>query len=112
MASAVETATAPAGPPHAPKDVAAEAGEAEVTLTWSAPDNDGGAAVVGYKIEQSTDFPTEEWDEAVANTGDAATQRTIRELAGRPAAEVRGARCCILYIAVYCDVRVYIAVHC
>ena len=39
----------PRGVPSAPRNLAAEPGVAEVTLTWSPPADDGGSAVTGYQ---------------------------------------------------------------
>jgi titin len=47
--------SAPVAPPTAPASVAATAQSTGATLNWVAPVDDGGAAVVGYRIEQSTD---------------------------------------------------------
>lgn len=40
--------------PEAPTDVVAEPGVEAVTLSWTAPANDGGAAVTGYVVERET----------------------------------------------------------
>jgi fibronectin type 3 domain-containing protein len=42
------------GPPGAPTNLVAVAGEAQVTLTWSEPDSDGGKPLVGYYIYRGT----------------------------------------------------------
>ena len=47
--------SAPVAPPAAPASVAAVAMATGATLNWVAPSDDGGAAIVGYRIEQSTD---------------------------------------------------------
>jgi titin len=47
--------SAPVAPPTAPVSVAAVAVATGATLNWVAPSDDGGAAIVGYRIEQSTD---------------------------------------------------------
>ena len=41
----------PRGVPSAPRNLAAEPGDAEVTLTWSPAANDGGSAVTGYQYQ-------------------------------------------------------------
>lgn len=43
------------GPATAPVGVSAAPGDARVTLTWSAPGDDGGRPVAGYAVEGSTD---------------------------------------------------------
>jgi hypothetical protein len=42
-----------AQPPGAPT-IAANAGDGAVSLSWTAPASDGGAAITGYKIERGT----------------------------------------------------------
>ncbi len=44
------TPSAPATPPGAPQSLGATAGDATVTLTWSAPSSNGGSPVTNYKI--------------------------------------------------------------
>jgi len=51
------TPTAPvsiAVPPSAPLSLAGSAGDSKVTLTWSVPTSDGGAAITVYKIYKGT----------------------------------------------------------
>lgn len=45
----------PATTPGVPQSLAPTAGNAQVALSWSAPSSDGGEAVTGYKVYQSTD---------------------------------------------------------
>jgi hypothetical protein len=53
-ASAPACATADAAvPPSAPKDPAAAAGPQRATVTWAAPDTDGGSPVTGYRVTAS-----------------------------------------------------------
>jgi fibronectin type 3 domain-containing protein len=47
--------SAPVAPPTAPASVAATASISGASLNWAVPADDGGAAIVGYRIEQSTD---------------------------------------------------------
>jgi len=47
--------SAPVAPPTAPASVAATASISGASLNWAAPADDGGASIVGYRIEQSTD---------------------------------------------------------
>jgi hypothetical protein len=55
-------------------------------LSWSAPADTGGAAIVGYRIERSTDGIT--WTRVVANTG-ATTQWNARGLVNGTAYQFR-----------------------
>jgi len=48
------TPTAPAGPPGAPQGLVATAGDATVTLTWSAPSSNGGSPITNYRIYRGT----------------------------------------------------------
>src|SRR6266550_4884401 len=42
--------SAPPSPPSAPQNLAATAGNAQVTLNWQAPASDGGSSITNYKI--------------------------------------------------------------
>src|SRR5207247_2593201 len=48
------TPPAPAGPPGAPQGLGATAGDATVTLTWSAPSSNGGSPITNYRIYRGT----------------------------------------------------------
>src|SRR5205807_332875 len=48
------TPTAPATPPGAPQGLSATAGDATVTLTWSAPSSNGGSPITNYRIYRGT----------------------------------------------------------
>jgi len=48
------TPTAPATPPDAPQGLGATAGDATVTLTWSAPSSNGGSPITNYRIYRGT----------------------------------------------------------
>src|SRR5207253_2519357 len=48
------TPTAPATPPGAPQGLVATAGDATVTLTWSAPSSNGGSPITNYRIYRGT----------------------------------------------------------
>jgi titin len=76
--SAPATAT-PFGPPSAPNSAAATAGDTTVSLTWAAPTFNGGAAITGYRVEQSSDGGLT-WTTAIANTANTSTATTISGL--------------------------------
>ena len=66
------TVTATASKPGAPTGLTATAnGRTQIDLSWTAPPDDGGAAINGYKIEVSTDGSS--WSDLVADTGSATT---------------------------------------
>ena len=66
------SASAPASVPNSPTGLTATANEqTRIDLSWSAPSDDGGAAVTGYRIEISTDGST--WSDLVANTNSTGT---------------------------------------
>ena len=44
----------------------------QINLSWTAPSNNGGSAITGYKIEKSTDGGTT-WSTIVSNTGSTST---------------------------------------
>ena len=62
------TATAPG----APTGLTATAnGQTQIDLSWTAPSDDGGASITGYKIEVSTNGSS--WSDLEANTGSSST---------------------------------------
>lgn len=63
------------GPPSAPAGVTVTAGPSRMTVQWTAPLNDGGTPIRGYRIRVSTDGRS--WSTAVSNTGSSDIQRTI-----------------------------------
>ena len=66
------TAAETAEKPGAPTGVTATAdGQTQIDLSWTAPSDDGGADITGYKIEVSTDGSS--WSDLVANTGTTTT---------------------------------------
>ena len=59
--------------PGAPTSLTATAsGTTTINLSWTAPADDGGAAITGYRIEVSSNGGTS-WTDRVANTGNATT---------------------------------------
>ena len=57
--------------PGAPTGLAATGGQGRIDLSWTAPSNDGGTAVTGYRIEVSPDGQS--WNDRVADTSSTAT---------------------------------------
>src|SRR3989442_677388 len=67
------SATTLAVAPSSPTGLAATAvSSSQISLTWTAPTDNGGSAITGYKIERSTNGGTT-WSTLVANTGNTAT---------------------------------------
>ena len=66
------TEAASVAKPGAPTALTATAdGRTEIDLSWSAPSDDGGADITGYKIEVSTDGS--DWTDLVADTSSTST---------------------------------------
>ncbi len=76
--SATATPTASSTVPDAPTTPTLEAGNASLTVTWTAPDDDGGSEITGYELQYSSDGGTT-WTliEASEITG---TSHTITDL--------------------------------
>src|SRR5439155_1339480 len=71
--SSTASATTLAVAPSPPTGLAATApSSSQIDLTWTAPTDNGGSAITGYKIERSTNGGTT-WSALVANTGSTAT---------------------------------------
>ena len=51
--SAARVQATPSGPPTAPQGLSAAPGDYEMTLTWSAPANDGGSGLVRYEVRHA-----------------------------------------------------------
>src|SRR5207302_1473841 len=64
-ASATTSSTAPQPPTGL---TATAVSSSQINLSWTAPSNNGGSAITGYKIERSTNGGTT-WQIIVANTG-------------------------------------------
>ena len=78
MGDAAVSATPAPVVPDAPSALTAMAGNAEVTLNWTAAASDGGAPITGYMVEYDTDmnFPSP----TPATTAAAATSHTVSGL--------------------------------
>ncbi len=75
--------------PNAPTSLTAtSAGSASINLSWTAPADNGGADITGYKIEVSTNAGTS-WTDLVANTGETGTTYTDDNLAPETARHYR-----------------------
>src|SRR2546426_948620 len=67
--SSTTSATTFAAAPSPPSALTATAvSSSQVTLSWTAPSDNGGSAITGYMIERSTDGGST-WSKLVANTG-------------------------------------------
>ncbi|HWG72759.1 MAG TPA: fibronectin type III domain-containing protein, partial [Acidimicrobiales bacterium] len=49
-----EASATPVAPPSPPSGLVASAGNAQVSLTWTAPASDGGSAITGYNVYEGT----------------------------------------------------------
>ena len=78
--SNVASATTEVDVPRAPSGLAATAvGESQIQLSWTAPSDDGGASVAGYRIEVSLTGASA-WSTIANNTRSTSTLYTHREL--------------------------------
>src|SRR3989475_408353 len=85
-ASATTFAVAPSPPTGL---VATAVSSSQIGLTWTAPSDNGGSAITGYKIERSADGGGT-WTTLVANTGRSATAYSDIGLAHTTAYPYRG----------------------
>ena len=75
VAVTIGAAPTPANTPGAPSGLTATAsGQNRIDLSWTAPSNDGGAVITGYRIQVSTDGSS--WSDLVADTGSTATSHS------------------------------------
>ena len=78
--SNVASATTDIGPPRAPTSLSAVAsGESQIRLSWAPPSDDGGARIVGYRIDVST-TAWNAWTVLNGNTGSITTAYTHSNL--------------------------------
>ena len=74
--------------PEAPTGLTATAdGQTQIDLSWTAPSDNGGATITGYKIEVSTNGSS--WSDLVANTNSTSTSYTHSGLAAGSARHYR-----------------------
>jgi hypothetical protein len=73
--------------PAPPSVVSAKAGPQRATLEWSAPADDGGQPITGYRVESSTDAVT--WTTAVVDTASTTTSHTVTGMAAGVAVRFR-----------------------
>lgn len=66
----------PLGLPGAPTAAAALPADGAALLSWLTPDDDGGTAITGYRIETSTDGGVT-WFVAIEDTGSSSTAATV-----------------------------------
>jgi fibronectin type III domain protein len=68
-------------PPQPPTNLSATvASTSQINLSWTAPTDNGGSPVTGYKIERSTDGSST-WNTIVSNTGNTGTKYSNTGLA-------------------------------
>ncbi|MBI1350148.1 MAG: hypothetical protein GC156_03420 [Actinomycetales bacterium] len=74
----VATGSAPTAP-DAPTGVSGTSGNTQVTVTWSAPANDGGSSITGYAIQRATNAGGP-WTTVTSNTASTSTTYTVTGL--------------------------------
>jgi subtilisin family serine protease len=85
-ATVTPVAPPPAAPPNAPTAVTGTAGDSSAALTWAAPVVNGGAAVTAYAVYYTTNSGGT-YTTVTANSGSAATSRTVTGLTNGTAYE-------------------------
>ncbi|MGR3913929.1 MAG: fibronectin type III domain-containing protein, partial [Gammaproteobacteria bacterium] len=83
----------PATPPHAPGGLRVQPGAGLLTLTWTAPANDGGDAITEYAVRWAEGDGSSTWIAPPGASGDAtgptATNYVLRDLKGGTTYEVQ-----------------------
>lgn len=79
--SATSSAAIPADVPGAPTGVGGTPGNKQVALSWTAPGNNGGNAITGYKIQYLVASDTPDWNSATSQDVGATTTATVTGLA-------------------------------
>ncbi len=74
--------------PDAPTGLTASTSGSTVTLSWTAPLDDGGSAIAGYRIERA-DPGSSTWSTEVTNTGNTDTARDVTLPSGVEARQYR-----------------------
>ena len=88
----VTKSATPSGPPGLPSNLTPIAsGVGSVSLSWSAPSDNGGMTISGYMIQQRVYSPTtpNAWTQVTANTGNNATFYSVNGLSGGVTYEFR-----------------------
>lgn len=78
VASPQSSAVTPRTVPGAPRSLKAKAGSRQVTLTWSAPTSNGGAAITAYRVQSSTNGKTWKTETTKASTKGSYTVKSLK----------------------------------
>ena len=82
------TSSTPRTTPGEPTSLSGTAGNAEVSLSWTAPTSNGGASISGYKVESSTNGGST-WSTSIADTGSSSTSAVVDGLSNGTAVAFR-----------------------
>tara|TARA_B100000953_G_scaffold146589_1_gene121376 strand:- start:1874 stop:3385 length:1512 start_codon:yes stop_codon:yes gene_type:complete len=82
------TSSTPRTTPGEPTSLSGTAGNAEVSLSWTAPTSNGGASISGYKVESSTNGGST-WSTSIADTGSSSTSAVVDGLSNGTAVTFR-----------------------